>query len=263
MYYEKNQKRVPSLPGVYFFKNAQHDIIYIGKAKSLKDRIASYFSPHNQTLKIELLLQEYADIDYIVTNTETDALLLETELIQKHKPYFNTLLKDGQPFLYILFTKTEMRLVRNKKTKGTYFGPFLHKQQARKAFNFLERTFRLRTCNKKIENGCLEYHLGLCAGTCRPDFNSNDYLFNLQLAQMVLSKDRNAFLTMLHEKIKEYNKSLAFEQSQRLSEYVRDLGHIFMIIENHYSENKYGDDLFYITNKKPFKILFRKILLTN
>lgn len=250
---KKIKKQFPALPGVYFFKNEKHDIIYIGKAKSLKDRIASYFTPHNQTLKIELLLQEYNDIDYIITNTETDALLLETELIQKHKPYFNTLLKDGQPFLYILFTKTGMRLVRNKKNKGTYFGPFLQKQHARKAFNFLERTFTLRTCNKKIENGCLEYHLGLCAGSCKPDFNPQDYFFNLQLAQLVLAKDRNIFLTMLHAKIKEHNAALAFEQSKRLSEYIRNLEHIFMVIENHYSEKKYGDDLFYVTTEKPVK----------
>lgn len=253
---KKIKKEFPSLPGVYFFKNEKNDIIYIGKAKSLKDRIASYFAPHNQTLKIEMLLQEYSDIDYIITNSETDALLLETELIQKHKPYFNTLLKDGQPFLYILFTKTAMRLVRNKKTKGTYFGPFLQKQHARKAFNFLERTFTLKMCNKKIENGCLEYHLGLCAGSCKPDFKIDDYLFNLQLAQLVLSKDRDAFLKMLHAKIKEYNAAFAFEKSKRLVEYMRNLEHIFMVIENHYSEKRYGDELFYITHRKPIESPF-------
>lgn len=248
---KKIKKEFPALPGVYFFKNEKHDIIYIGKAKSLKDRIASYFTPHNQTLKIEMLLQEYTNIDFIITNSETDALLLETELIQKHKPYFNTLLKDGQPFLYILFTKNSMRLVRDKKTKGTYFGPFLQKQQARKAFNFLERTFTLRTCNKTIENGCLEYHLGLCAGTCNANFKLDDYLFNLQLAQLVLSKDRDAFLKMLHAKIKDYNAALEFEKSKRLTDHISNLEHIFMVIENHYSKEKYNDQLFYITYKKP------------
>ncbi len=251
---KKIKKQFPALPGIYIFKNAHHDIIYIGKAKSLKDRIASYFAAHNQTLKIELLLEEYTDIDYIITQSETDALLLETELIQKHKPRFNVLLKEGQPFLYILFTKNPiplMRLVRSKKTKGTYFGPFLQKQHARKAFNFLEKTFKLRVCSKKLENGCLEYHLGLCAGTCLPDFNNSDYLLNITLAQQVLSKSRDLFLTTLKENIAHYNKDLAFEKSQRMTDYLRNLEQIFMVIENHYSQGKYHDDIFYVTEKKP------------
>lgn len=251
---KKIKKQFPALPGVYIFKNALHDIIYIGKAKSLKDRIASYFAPHSSTLKIELLLEEYTDIDYIITQSETDALLLETELIQKHKPRFNVLLKEGQPFLYILFTKKPiplMRLVRTKKIKGVYFGPFLQKQHARKAFNFLEKTFKLRVCNKKLANGCLEYHLGLCAGTCLPNFDITDYTLNINLAQHVLGKNRELFLKMLKENIAEYNKKLEFEKSQKFTEYMHNLEQIFMVIESHYSQGKYHDDIFYVTEKRP------------
>lgn len=252
---KKIKKEFPALPGVYLFKNKNHEIIYIGKAKSLKDRIASYFSPHSAFLKIDLLMSEAVDIDYIVTNSELDALLLETELIQKYKPRFNVLLKDGQPFLYILFTKEhlpQMLIVRNKEKKGTYFGPFLQKQSARKVHTFLKKTFHLGLCTKKLEHGCLEFHLGICAGTCKPNFSPEDYFFNLELAQYVLRKEREPFLNELREKIKQYNAIYAFEKAQKLSNYVINCEHIFQVIENQYSEKRYEKDIFYASHKRPY-----------
>src|SRR4030095_1012830 len=172
------EKLIPKLTGVYLFKDASNAIIYIGKAKNLHLRVNSYFKKYTADWKVKQLIDEYADVDYILTPTETESLLLEADLVQKHKPKFNVLLKEGQPFLYILFTHNEtptVELVRNKKQKGTYFGPFLQKTPARKTYHFLMQTFKLNLCNKKIDLGCLDYHIGNCAGSCRPDFDTTDY----------------------------------------------------------------------------------------
>lgn len=246
---------LPNLPGVYFFKNKTGDIIYIGKALSLKQRVGSYFAPQPDDFRVINIMQEYADMDYIVTPTETEAMLLEAKLIHEHQPKFNVIFKDGQPFVYLLFTTGTMptiEIVRNKKRKGTYFGPFIQKGKARAVHNFLMRTFQLNVCTKKIPNGCLDYHLGVCAGTCMTGFNRDDYLFRLQLAQQALQKDYDAFMQNIDEKIKEYNKILAFERAQQLHKYKTEFEHIVNVIETHFTEKKFETDLFVITRPKPF-----------
>lgn len=237
---------VPSLPGVYLFKDVDNVIIYIGKAKSLKNRVRSYFS--NKTdWKVKALLEEAHDLDFILTNTEIEAMLLEAELIGTHKPKFNVLLKSGQPFVYLLFSNDELPIldvVRNKKKKGTYFGPFLHKRQARSVLKFLIDTFKLQICNKKIANGCLDYHIGRCAGSCMNLFDTQDYLFRIELAKAALKKNHVAFLKNLEHKIAVHSKELAFEKAQRLHGYVRDFDTIFHTLHVKYSHEKYEPSVF-------------------
>jgi excinuclease ABC subunit C len=119
-------------------------------------------------------------------------------------------------------------------------------------YNFLRKTFHLGLCKKKLENGCLEYHLGICAGSCKPDFSWDEYLVDLNLAKIVLRKERDAFLTLLRSKIKEYNAVYAFEKAQRLAAHLQDFEHIFQVIENHYSDKKYEKDVFYASQKRPY-----------
>lgn len=248
-------KKIPNLPGVYLFKNNQGDVIYIGKAKSLKTRVNSYFQKqHPHDWKLNALLDDYADIDYIITPTETEALLLETQLIQQYKPKYNALLKEGQPFLYIFFTQEElprMKLVRNKKHKGVYFGPFLQKMQARKVYQFLLQTFQLNICNKKIPQGCLDYHLGTCPGSCKPDFDSHDYIFRLQLAMDVLKNNSADFKEKIENQIIIYNKNFAFEKSKHLHDYLQHLDAIFMTIKTAFTETKYAYDIATATTPLP------------
>ena len=147
------EKALPKAPGVYLFKDLSGCVIYTGKAKNIYKRVQSYFSKQKTDWKVRALLQEHADIDYILTKNETEALLLEAQIIRAHKPKFNVLLKEGQPFVYILFTSpksgiSKVELVRNKKRQGKYFGPFLHKRQARSAFQYLVSTFRLNLCKQ-------------------------------------------------------------------------------------------------------------------
>ena len=244
------QKALPRAPGVYIFKNATGTIIYIGKAKSLKHRVTSYFKTHENDWKLTSLMAEQADLDYICTDNETEALLLEAQLIHDHKPKYNVLLKDGQPYLYILFTRHDpptIKLVRNKTEKGRYFGPFLEKIPARRMYDYLVRTFQLRLCNKKIAHGCLDYHLGTCAGSCRNDFDKDGYLFRLKLAQDVLANKSNAFKNKLEKKIGEYSKLLEFEKAQHLRDYLENIDALFNALKIRFSESKFERDIFRAT----------------
>lgn len=241
---------LPSLPGVYLFKNAQHEIIYVGKAKSLKDRVASYFHKHGTDWKIDGLLSEFETIEHVVTHTEHEALLLEAQLIQEHMPKYNVLLKSGQPFVWVVFTSDpipQVELVRSKKRKGTYFGPFMHKTQARGAMEYIRHTFKLLWCNKKIPGGCLYYHLDLCVGSCREDFDTNAYLFRVNLAINLLKGRYKESIKELTEKIKEYTNNLEYEKARNLHGYLQNLEVIFNTLKARFTETKYDKEVFLAT----------------
>ncbi len=245
-------KIIPTLPGVYLFKNAQGEVVYIGKAKSLRSRVHSYFHKHPHNWKIEEIQHVYADLDFIITKSETEAMLLEADLIQRYQPKLNTIFKTGQPFLYIFFTTPRaglpsMLIVRNKKRKGTYFGPFLQKRQARSAYHFLMHTFKLNACNKKIENGCLDYHIGNCPGTCKSGFDKAEYLFRIELAKEVLRKRDKKFIAMIQEKITQCNKELSFEKSKHFAEYLENVHTIFETIATKFAPEKFAADIFAAT----------------
>jgi excinuclease ABC subunit C len=264
----KNQsKKLPSLPGVYLFKNIDNQILYIGKAKNLKNRITSYFQ-NNDNLKNLALLENSSKIEHIATKSELEAMLLEAELIKANQPKFNILLKDGQPFLYIMIPSNtkklpELKIVRNKKTKGTYFGPFLEKTSTRKVYNFLLKTFKLKLCSQKIENGCLDYHMGLCAGNCKPNFNEKNYLQRLELAKLSLQKGHSKFLKYLEAEILKNNTKLNFEKSKELYEYLKAFKIIFNNLDENYSFKNPNNslitkDIWILSEDKKSLFLFKE-----
>jgi excinuclease ABC subunit C len=247
---KKLNKTIPKHPGIYLFKDLEGRVIYIGKAKCLHKRVSSYFQKQHLDNKIYTLIQEHVDIEYILTKNETEALLLEAQLIRTHQPKFNVLLKSGQPFVYILFTKEplpQIKLVRNKQEKGTYFGPFLHKTAARQAYDYLMRTFKLFRCNKKIAHGCLDYHIGICPGSCKENFDTADYLFRAQLAQDVLKKTPQEIISSIKEKIMLHNQNFDFEKSRILAEYIPNIDIIVQTLKIKFHEHKFDDEVFAAT----------------
>lgn len=258
-------KKIPTSSGVYIFKNKENEILYIGKAKNLKIRVSSYFKNINNDPKVDSIINESSKIDFIETKNELEALLLEAELIQSNQPKFNILLKTGQPFLYLLFTSPQKTLpsisiVRNKKKKGTYFGPFIDKTAARRVYDFLIKTFRLKLCKQKIKSGCLDYHLGICAGKCRPDFNKEEYLKRLDLAKKSLQKGHKKFLQYLKAEISKHNKKLEFEKSKELNEYLKAFTKIFESIEttksSSYSKAITKKDIWFLNSNKKSLFVF-------
>lgn len=226
-------KKLTRKSGVYLFKNSANEIIYIGKAKNIAQRIASYFNKPAD-IKTNLLLQEATNIDTIPTQTETEALYLETQLIKLYQPKFNILLKEGNPFLYLFFSQEKiptMQLVKTKKKKGVYVGPFLSRTTIRSVYNFLVTTFQLKLCKTKITQGCLGYHIGSCAGNCRTDFDINFYKFKIMLAQQALQYNSDKITTLLNQQIQESSSHLLFEQAQRLVTYKQNLDTIIQTIK--------------------------------
>jgi excinuclease ABC subunit C len=236
-----NYKTLPLLPGIYIFKDTHNNVIYIGKAKILRERVASYFT-NTSDWKVDALLKEAKNLEHVVTKSELEALLLEAQLIQEHKPKFNVLLKNGNPFLYLLITNDtlpELKIVRTQKEKGEYFGPFIHKSQARSAYLFLVQTFQLFRCNKKITNGCLDYHIGRCIGTCMSESKNTDYMFRLELVRNLLHDNYSEFLKTIQKQIESYNKIFEFEKARNLQSYKENIDTIFSTLKAKFSAEKY------------------------
>lgn len=222
---------LPDAPGVYLFKNKATTVVYIGKAKSLKKRVKSYVARYDLGLKEQLILDESVVVEHILTKNELAALLLEAELIQSYQPRFNVLLKTGQPYCYYLFTTERLPrflLVRTKTAgKGTLVGPFLERSTARHAYEYLKKTFRLSLCSHSIERGCLAYHLGICAGNCRPDFDEAAYRSRLTKVKRALQGEKEPVVRELDAEIRLSNEALTFEYSAELVRYKQALAHIF------------------------------------
>lgn len=239
-------RKLPKLPGIYVFKDKESGIIYIGKAKSLHSRVISYFRRQNDDWKVQELIKEHALVEYILTKNEIEALLLEAQLIRTFKPKYNVLLKNTNPFVYLMISNEvlpQLKIVRTKKEKGTYFGPFLYKAKANSVYEYLMRTLRLRLCSAKIEQGCLDYHLNRCAGNCLSSFNTQEYVTRIALARRLLEGNYAACEALLKEQITEHNKKMEFEKSRNLSKYFDDLAIIFETLKTGFSETKYVKDI--------------------
>ena len=162
-------KLVPHKPGCYLMKDKDGVIIYVGKAKDLKNRLNSYFHS-SHTGKTARLVNDIADFDYIVVSSETESLILEISLIKKHDPKYNILLRDDKSYPYIELTEEKVprllivRNVHRKKKKTRLFGPYPNVYAARKVVNLLNRLYPLRKCNTYQKRPCLYYHIGQCLG---------------------------------------------------------------------------------------------------
>jgi len=247
---------LPLLPGVYLFKR-ETEILYVGKAKSLKKRIASYFNKQSTDWKVRALIDEATHIDHILTRSEHEALLLEAQLIRDNKPKYNVLLKNGQPFVYIYKTTDalpRLELVRTKKKKGVYFGPFLCKKQARAVYQYLLNTFQLNLCTQTIKTGCLRFHLQKCAGNCKADFDKEAYLFRLELALNLLEGQYKKSLNALKIEIKKHSEAFEFEKARNLHTYAQHIETVFDALRTGFSENRYEKDIFLVTAPLSNKI---------
>lgn len=249
-----NTPKLPDLPGIYVFKDKENNVLYVGKAKSLKKRIQSYFQRQTEDWKIQELVREHAIVEHIITKSETEALLLEAQLIRSFKPKYNVLLKYNNPFIFILITNTDLpqiKLVSKKKEKGTYFGPFLYKQKVRNVYDYLMRTLKLNLCTgqilRKTVEGCLNYHIGRCAGNCLSDFSVNDYKSRILLAQKLLEGNYEDCKKSLSEQIAIHNQNFEFEISKRLTAYLQNLETIFNTLKTGFTYSKYYKDITAIT----------------
>ncbi|MGI6232245.1 MAG: excinuclease ABC subunit UvrC [Prevotella sp.] len=222
---------MPGKPGSYQFYDDKHTIIYVGKAKNLKNRVSSYFHKEVDRFKTKVLVSKIQDISYTVVNTEEDALLLENALIKKYNPRYNVLLKDGKTYPSIIVTNEYFpRIFATRhidKRLGTYFGPYPMVGAMHSVLELINKVYKPRRCRHFIsEEGvgqkrykpCLEYHLHNCEGCCIGKQTHTDYMENIQQAKEILKGNTRELSKYLYDKMLEKAKELKFEEAQRLKE---------------------------------------------
>ncbi|MDD3178291.1 MAG: excinuclease ABC subunit UvrC [Candidatus ainarchaeum sp.] len=253
-------KNISQKPGCYIFKNKDNKIIYIGKAKNLKKRISSYFSKSKKNIKTSLLVENIYFLDYIVTKTEIESLILENNLINKYKPKFNIELKDNKKYAYILLTDEKIpRLLvsRDKSKKGTYFGPFVSANSRDYIIKTLNNIFKLRTCNKLSKNPCFRFYMGLCNGVCFGKENISEYNKRIKEVKQIFLGNTSSLLKDLNNQMFYFSKINNFESALVLKNKIESIKYLEnkQIIERN---KKLNEDIFnyYIDKDKVYIYLF-------
>ncbi len=229
--FEEELKKLPHSPGVYLMRDSHDDIIYVGKAISLRNRVRSYFREStNKSPKIEKMVTKIARFEYIVTDSELEALILECNLIKEYRPRYNTMLRDDKTYPYICVTTSEeyprLQMVRKmKKDKNKYFGPYTSGQAVRDTIELLQKLFRIRTCRRVLprdigkERPCLNHHIKQCYAPCNGLISQEDYGQAVKQVLEFLNGNFTPILTMLEEKMLAASEQMEFEEAA----YYRDL----------------------------------------
>lgn len=228
---KESLKLLPSLPGCYLYYNSDNEIIYVGKAKILKRRVKSYFNRKHDSVKVNVLVSQIDHLEYIITNTEVEALILESHLIKKHKPKYNILLKDDKKYPYFLITDEDfprISIVRKRninQEKGRYYGPYTNIRAMHSTLDFLKKIFPLRQCKTpKFKNRpCLYYHIGKCLAPCQNMVTSEEYKAIVHQAELFLSGKQSELMKQLMEQIQKYSAAEQFEKAARLRDSYFDL----------------------------------------
>ncbi|MFT4326822.1 MAG: excinuclease ABC subunit UvrC, partial [Candidatus Woesearchaeota archaeon] len=243
---------IPEKPGCYFHKNKEGEIIYIGKAKNLKKRIAQYVIKKDNTDKTNLLIQNIATTEFIITTTEYEALLLENNLIKQHSPKYNINLKDDKRYAYLTLThETFPRLItsRRRTEEGTYFGPFVSGEARNYIYNFVNKTFKLRTCKKLPKKVCLRYHLGICTAPCVGNVSEEDYEKQIQSASEVLKGNTTKIIQDLRKDMKGFSENMQFEEALEIRKQIEALEYLDSR-QNVEREKKFDEDIIAFKKKQ-------------
>lgn len=222
---KKELKRLPKLPGVYLMKDNDKNVIYVGKAKNLKNRVNSYFNKNHDNLKTKTLVSNIKEFEYIITSTEVESLILECTLIKEYYPKYNILFKDGKTYPYIKITIKEdyPRIMKVRKIindKNKYFGPYTSEYMIKNVIELINKIYKLRTCKKNIEKmrqnkerPCLNYYIGKCIGPCRIDLDKEEYDKAIKEIIDILNGNTKDLIKELEEKMYEASKNLEFEKA--------------------------------------------------
>lgn len=218
-------KNLPMSPGVYLMKNQNGDIIYVGKSKVLKSRVSSYFiNSKSHTVKTRKMVDNVYDFDYMLTDSEVEALILECNLIKKHMPKYNILLKDDKQYPYIKITVKEpfprIFLTRRLERDGSkYFGPYMSAGNTKETLELIKKIFKIRTCNKVLprdigkDRPCLYYHIGQCSAPCDGKISQEEYSELFNKISAVLGGDYSVIENILTEKMYKASDNLEFEKA--------------------------------------------------
>ncbi len=220
---------LPTDSGCYLFRDAAKKIIYVGKAKNLRKRVKSYDQKKEMDPKTRSLVSSIASVEFFVTDTEVEALILENTLIKKHQPKYNINLKDAKTFAFIELTNEKfprLLIARQKQGDGKYYGPFVSALERDHVLQFLNRTFALRTCKKLPKKSCLRYHLQLCNAPCIGLISNEEYGKKIRNVQLVLSGKTKVLLKKLDLEMARKSKCLEFENALLLRNQIIAIQHL-------------------------------------
>ncbi|MDD5499988.1 MAG: excinuclease ABC subunit UvrC, partial [Candidatus Nanoarchaeia archaeon] len=207
---------LPNSPGCYLYKDINGKIIYVGKAGNLKKRVESYFKGRLFDNKTKALVNNINGIDFIITNNEIEALILENNLIKKHNPKYNIALKDSKTYSFIKLTDDKFpRLVmaRDREKGEDLFGPFVLAGNRKNILEFANKTFKLRTCKRMPKKECLRFHIGLCSAPCIGKISKKDYADQINKARNLLIGKNESIESALKKELKEYSMKKEFEKA--------------------------------------------------
>ena len=222
---EEELKKLPASPGVYIMHDKHDEIIYVGKAISLKNRVRQYFqSSWNKTAKIEKMVSRIARFEYIITDSELEALVLECNLIKEYRPKYNTMLKDDKAYPYIKVTVEEPfpRILFSrtmKKDKNRYFGPYTSAGAVKDTIDLIHKLWKIRTCSRNLpkdmgkERPCLNYHIKQCSAPCQGFISEADYRTSVEQAVEFLNGHYGPVLSMLKQKMMDASEEMDFEKA--------------------------------------------------
>lgn len=243
---------LPDLPGCYIMKNSENDIIYIGKAKNLRNRVRSYFKGTHEG-KTELLVKEIVDFETIITGTDKESLLLEITLIKKHQPKYNIKLKQGTnyPYLNITNERNPQLIITSevKKDGGIYFGPYPNVYAASETQHFIQKIYPLRRCNGSQKRACLYYHMGQCMGPCDHEVPIEEYKEQIEKIKRFLNGEVKVVKKELRAKMIE---AASDQQYERAAEYRDQIHYIETTVER---QNIITNDY---TNRDVFSFYMNK-----
>ena len=249
---EDKLKILPAMPGCYLMKNKDGDIIYVGKAKKLKQRVRQYFVGAHD-FKTTRLVSNIDDFEYIVTSSEKEALLLEINLIKKHTPPYNIMFMDDKSYPYLKLTKENapvLKVVRNTKDrKAHYFGPFPDSGAAWETAKLLNRIYPLRKCRRMPKKECLYYHMGQCLAPCIRDIDERVYADMVSGIQKFMRGDVREMLDTLHREMEQASEELLFEKAQEKLSLIHAIEHVTAKQQIDFKDRKDRDVFGYYVDK--------------
>ena len=244
-------KLVPEQPGCYLYYDKDGEIIYVGKAKNLKRRVYSYFHKQHDSVKTNVLVSQIEKLEYIITDTEVEALILESHLIKKHKPRYNILLKDDKKYPYFLITDEDfprIQVVRKKNMnpeKGRYYGPYTDVGAMYATLDFLKRLFPLKQCKtpKFSNRPCLYYHIGKCLAPCQGKVTPEEYQKLIHQVELFLSGKQTELLKQIQIQMQKYAEAEQFEKAAKMRDSFLDLQKTLERQKVVYENTKLNEDI--------------------
>lgn len=224
----KSPEDLPKKPGIYIMKDSDDEIIYIGKSKSLRNRVKSYFKDKFDTPKTKILMSHFNSLEYIITDSEKEALILEANLIKKHRPKYNIRLKDDKRYPYVKITDEDFpRLIitRNIGKTGSYFGPFTDVGSVRQTVKFLKSLFKIRTC-RRMDGPCLNCQIDLCFGPCAGNIDKKEYKKLITKIDLFFQGKYSEILENLEKEMNDASENFNFEKAAIIRDQIASIAEV-------------------------------------